>query len=252
MRRFHAVLLCIIGSASIACGGGGNKNTGAGSTPSPTATRISLPSFDQATADEMMKGLVTQADLGAEWQGFRAEGGVLRDVGPTSRIGCAVEPNGFVKPSEVRALVDGPIFQRGTTKRFVTSSSLGFADEVAAQSAIEALRDPKWSECWVSRKTQVAKAENADTKWRVDPIDDTERGQGGLEGIVRFQFQALVDGQLVDANGYETVFIYRVRRAVLIVTAEGIASEGEPPEVLASLDQELHAATQKALQRLQG
>lgn len=197
-----------------------------------------------------MKGLLTQADLGAEWQEWGAGKGVLRDFRPTSRIGCAFEPNGSIKPNAVRALVDGSIFQRGTAKWFVTSYALGFDDEAASRSAIEALRDPTWRDCWLGQKTKTAREENADYKWKVDPIDDEGRGQGGLEGIVRFQFQAVVDGKLVDANGTETVIFYRVGRAVLITAAEVASTEGETPEMFAKLNEEVHAATLKALERI--
>ncbi len=235
---------------SMACSGGGNTKAGDGATPSPTSTpRIPLPSVDPAAAGEATKAVLTKADFGRRWKEFRAATGFLRDVGPNSRIGCAVEPSGGIASDAFRAVIDGAIFQRGTATRYVTSDGFGFADEVAARSAISAFRSSKWSACRAAEKTRVAKETDETTSWRVDKVDDSGRGNT-LEAVIRFKFQAIVDGKLRDANGYETVLFYRVGSTILMIAVEGVAAESDPPKVDEAIDKELHAATLKALDRL--
>jgi len=198
-----------------------------------------------------MKAVVTPPDFGGKWSEFQAGTGITSDIGHSTRIGCALEPNGSVDPGVIEAVVGGPIAQRGSTMHYATSALVGFADEAAARSAIGVFRSSAWSACRVDQKTrEETEAGPADNRWRVEPVDDAGRSRGSLQGIVRFQFQAVVDGELVDANGYETVLLYRVGRTVLIVAAEGVHAESDPKNLNAARDKELQAATTMALQRL--
>lgn len=231
--------------------GGASTTAALGATT--TLPRIPLPSADPAAVSRGERGVLTLADLGGSWVEFEAGGGVFRDVNPTSRLGCALQPSGALAPSTLGALVDGPILQKGTTKRYATSATFTLADEPAAQAAVNAFRSPAWSACLVARKTGDAKAQPGDAvdpQWRAEPIDDTGRGQGGFEGVVRLQFQAAVDGKLTDANGYETDLFYRVGRTVLLVAAEGQNDLADPPGIEATINAELSAAIEKALARL--
>ncbi len=242
---------------------GGDTTTSAPAA-STTAPRVPIPAADPAAVTRAEKGLITQADFGGDWVQFEAgrggpgdltpTGAVLRDLNPTSRIGCALSPAGSLAPQAIAAVVDGAILQKGATKRYATSTALAFADEPAARAAIDAYRAPAWSTCRTAAKTRDAQAqpgEAVDPQWKADPIDDnTGRGKGGFEGVVRLQYQAVVDGTLTDANGYETLIFYRVGRTLLIVAVEGLNDPADPPNLVKALNDDLNAATTKALARL--
>lgn len=218
-----------------------------------TAPRVSIPAADPAAVTRAEKGVITQADFGGDWVQFEAAGGILRDLSPTSRIGCAVAPAGSLAPQTLAAVVDGSTLQKGATKRYATSAALAFANEPAARAAVDAFRAPAWSACRRDGRTRDAQAQPdgaVDPQWRVEPIEDTGRGQGGFEGVVRLQYQAVVDGKLTDANGDETVLFYRVGRTVLLVAYQGLNDPADPPNLAKALSEDISAATTKALARL--
>ena len=253
---------------AVGCGGGGGSGstttlgssapTTAVTVPSTTATtaapRIPVPVAEPVVVALAQRGLLTAADFGGDWVEARAGGGVLRDIGPTSRIGCALQPTGLLPPPSVTAVLDGPVVQKGASKRYATSSVLGFADEAGAQAAADAFRSPGWSTCRAAAKTREARAQPAgavDPQWKAE-LEDTGRGQGGYEGVIRFQYQAVVDGQLIDANGYETVLLYRVGRTVLLVTAEGLDDPADPPNLGEAVSEATNRAAAAAVKRLAG
>lgn len=268
LQRSLLVLGAVVAGA---CGGGGDSaspttvtaistttTTGGVSTtaagPITTVPRISVPPADPGSVAQAEKGLLTVGDFGGPWVEFRPGAGALRDIGPTTRLGCSLQPTGSLDPSTIAAVVDGGIVQRGTTKRYATSSTLAFADEARAVAAANVFRSPAFVNCRTAAKTREAKESTGgavDPQWRADPIDDKDRGQGGFEGILRFQFQAMVDGTLVDANGYESVLLYRIGRTVLVVAAEGLADPADPPNIDTAVTDDMNAAIVKAVNRLQ-
>src|SRR5687768_13740530 len=110
--------LVVLGAVlATACGGGdegGSTTTAAPATTvaaaaTTTAPRIAIPAADPAAVTRSEKGLLTPADFGGDWVQFQAAGGVLRDINPTSRIGCALPPAGALAVPTVAAVVDGAI-----------------------------------------------------------------------------------------------------------------------------------------------
>lgn len=256
-------MLLLVGALAVsACDGGDDDESDTASSPStsrasttstePKERLIALERTETSAEQDGERGLLALEELGGDWKEFEAGAGALDSLQPTSRIGCAFEPEGSVDPAVVRGINDGAIYQKGEARRYVTSSVITFEDEAAASAAIDALRSPEWSACRVETKTAHAEeVEEAESpRWRADPLDDEGRGQGGFEGVVRFQFQAAVDGEVVDANGYEAVLFYRVGPSVLLVTSEGVATETDPPDLDERLDDEVYGATVAALERL--
>jgi len=266
-RACRVLLVTLVGLAGCGDGAGdAGSNTTIAAAPTTTAApltvattttvalRSPLPAAVPAALTRSQLALLTKADVGSDWVEFRPSSGpALLDIGLTSRIGCAIQPSGPLTPASLAAVADGAILQKGAAKRYVSSSGLTFTDEAGAQAAINAFRSPAWSTCWVQAKTQDAKEQPGgavDPQWRVEPIEDAGRGRGGFEGAVRFQFQAVVDGKLVDANGYEIVHLYRVGQTVLVQAAEGLRDPADPANIEKSINDELNAATGKVLKRL--
>lgn len=214
---------------------------------------IALPATGDDGDRAAAAGLLVLADLGEGWTEYLAAAPVTGDepeeVGRRSRVGCAFGPGG-ADPAAVVGFADGAIFQRGEATRFTSSFALAHADESAAQATVEAFRSAAWSACLVERKTDEAVEEDPTTSWRADPVEDEGRGQGGFEGVVYFQFQAEIDGELRDANGFETDLLYRVGTVVLVVAVEGVAQEGDPTDLDQKTSDEVYAATLLALGRL--
>lgn len=252
MRRASVLLLTL--ATLTACNSARDAPRNAAlPTPSSSvspAPRITLPPADPATARATSNGLLRQKDLGPDWSEYEQGGGTLKDLRQSGRIGCALQPNGTVDPQTIEAAVDSAIWQKGKTTRYATSSALNFADVAGAEAAIKSFLAPAWTQCHLDDVNAQAKAQpdGGNTSWRA--ADRDPAGTGGLEGVLRFQFQAVVDGETRDANGYEAVLLYRIGRTVLVVVVQGVAKSDDPKNIDAEIDREVNAATTKALNRL--
>ena len=203
------------------------------------------------------QGVITLADLGGDWVELQPAGGSAPTAGGGSRIGCAFQPEAGADPATVTSVADGPIFQKGPATAYATSTVVAFLDEAAAAAAVEGFRSPGWSACRVTTKDAEIPApepgaEEQETSWRADPLLEEGRGQGGYEGTARFQYQAVVDGQQVDANGTEVVSFYRVGSRVLLVTIELVSTEADTPEFFQAFEDEVYAATLAVLGKIGG
>lgn len=245
--------LGILALIAAACSGGPAPDAAPSETDvSPSPSTVPLPTADPAALARAMEGLLTRGDLGAPWGEHTAGGKAVTEVRPTSRIGCAFT-SGAMDAASVEAAANGAIFQRGDAIRFVSSYVLAFPDEAGAQGAIDAFRGTPWRSCWTDAKTATARSQPGgdESSWRAEPVDRPPSPHETFEGIVRFQYQAIVDGELRDANGHEAVLLYRVGPMVLVVTVEGVAQPSDPRRINRAIDREVDAATGKALARLE-
>lgn len=244
-----ALALLLLGAA---CSSGGESKKPAAATPSPSPSRIALPSADPSLAKRAKAGLIVRKDLGGKWGEYEEGRGVLRDVRPTGRIGCAISPDGGFDVTTVQAVVDGAIYQRGKATRFTTSTALAFKDVAAAKAAVAVFRSDVWRSCWTDEKTATAKAQPGGDEhgWRSEPVVGPQPGDKISQGLVQFQFQAIVDGKMVDANGVEQTSFFRIKNVVLVVALERAFKDSEPKSLDETTDQEVFEATRTALTRL--
>lgn len=142
------------------------------------------------------------------------------------------------------------ISRKRTARCFVTSTGFVFKDEAAAKAYAATLRSAKYVACWTKAKAEsAAKVQRAasGSTWRSGPV---EAGRSPLEATLRFTYQALVNGKLVDANGTEDIFVYRHERTVIILAYEAVASKAEPSDIVTAMDRHLQTAASRLLERV--
>lgn len=52
-----------------------------------------------------------------------------------------------------------------------------------------------------------------------------------LEAHLRFRYQGLVDGKIIDANRFEDILVFRHGRTVMILAPQAVASKADPSDI---------------------
>jgi hypothetical protein len=250
-----AVLLVavLLSGGLVACGGGDDgaepspSPTSASPTPSPTPTETPL------TGDALLSksAVLTAADLGAEWKEHTPAVGA-EGAAPDGCLAKAGALEGLVKDGRY----EGAIFQRGTATRFARADGYTFETEDAAKAMVAALLVESYGDCRVEgfSKEYAASAGAAEGgSYRLaERADAKGPGEGFFELQLTYQFQALVDGEVQDANGVSTDTVYRKGRTVSVVLYERAFAEGEGDEVETAAFDEVVAGARAAIARVSG
>ena len=251
--RGISILVAGLSLLATACGGGGGSAGGATTGPTATATTpvaiATTAAADPAATALAAKAVMVKADLPPDWTEHTKGKGVLSTVGKNSRLGCSV-PTSQPGAYPWATAYDGGIYQKAKLIRFATSSALVFKDVDAAKAYAATLRSAAYVTCWTKSKAKsiaTAKGAAPGSTFRADPV---KTGSGALEATLRFQYQALVGGKLIDANGAEDLLVYRHNRTVILLAREAVASEDQPKDIAATAQRDLESATTRLLERV--
>lgn len=227
------------------CGGGGDTASENTSREKPTTTTTTV-SVEAKNAEE---AVIRQADLGEPWKEESPAKGIVK-VSPES---CMTKAGIFDELAE-DAGYQGARFQRGEAQQFVQSNALTFPTEEQAKAMTARLTTEEHVTCSAERMTaESAAAPGAPegSRFRVHQVFTPPEGggDGGYEGSVHYQFQAISDGKLQDANGFVQNVVYRKGRTVLHVTIDSLFQEGDPDDLDALVNDEATKAAQLAIAR---
>jgi hypothetical protein len=246
MRHHVRSALVVVALFASACGSGSKEGSGSDPSTSPSvdasAAAASAAAAAASTAEQVVVAL---GDLGTGWKVHTDAAGNRTTIRPTGRLGCSMD-DFSVRPWV--AMYDGAILQKTGTNRYVTSTGLVFADEAAAKAYIARASSPKFLACHLKDRAEADHkiSKDSSTKWRADA---PKAGTPPLEVTIDLYFQAVVGGKLVDANGFERVFLYRSGRTVVFMAHEGSTQAGEKPTVASAVRAEVTNAGAKAIAR---
>jgi hypothetical protein len=195
------------------------------------------------------KAILAKGDLPSDWTEYKAGTGVMTRVTPTSRLGCSL-PKGQPGAYPWSVAFDGGIYQKAKLNRFVASSAQVFRDEAAAKAHVATLRSAEYVACWTMAKAETAAKQAGaapGSTWRAGPVG---AGAGPLEAHLRFRYQALVEGKVIDANGFEDILVFRQGRTVMILAPQAVASKADPSDIDATTAKSLDGAAGRLLKRV--
>jgi len=215
-------------------------------TSGATSTTATADPKDVALA---AKAILAKGDLPSDWSEYKAGTGVMTTVAPASRLGCSL-PKGQPGAYPWSVAFDGGIYQKAKLNRFVASSAEVFRDEAAAKAYVATLRSAEYVACWTKAKAETAAKEAGaapGSTWRAGPV---EVGAGPLEAHLSFRYRALVDGKIIDANGFEDILVFRHGRTVVILAPQAVASKADPSDIDATTAKSLNSAAGRLLERV--
>lgn len=248
-----SILVAGLSLLATACGGGGGSAGGATTAPTVTTTTpaaiATTAAADPAAMALAASAVLVKADLPPDWSEHTKGKGVLTTLRKDGRLGCSVPT---IRPGAFpwATAYDGAIYQKAKLSRYATSSALVFKDVNAAKAYAATLRSAAYVTCWTKSKAKsaaTAKKAAPGSTFRADPV---KTGSGALQATLHFQYQALVKGRLVDANGTEDLFVYRHDRTVILLAHEAVASEGQPKDIAATTQRDLKSAVTRLLVRV--
>jgi hypothetical protein len=196
-------------------------------TEAPTTTE--QPEPDEPRAPEL--AAITAEDLGPEWTEHTEAAGYLPPDDESCMARSEWDPAGLVDDGRYQ----GPISQRGDSVAFARTTVFEFTDDAAALAFVDLYRDDAFQQCVVDRMSdEAAGAEGAPegSAIRLREITDTEgTGEDGFEIQLSYQFQATVDGELQDANGYSEELLFRDGPLVSVAFVEWTFAEDDPEDL---------------------
>jgi hypothetical protein len=235
-----AVLLCVLVASAAACG------TDKAPSGKATSTTSSSPVDPSASSE---RAAIASDDLGDPWRVHTAAVGTKSPDADA----CAQLLGGYAKLVD-GGRYEGAIFQRGDATLFARTTATTFEDDAGAIAFVHLLETTEYQECQVNRRSAAAAAGPGaaeGSSYRITHRGSAGgTGEDGFELQTDFQYQALVDGVLTDANGMLRDIVLRNGPTVVILFIEGVASEGSPPDLFATATEEATKAAQRGLKRL--
>lgn len=206
-------------------GGSDSDSEGGGDAPEPSG---------------IARAAITQDDLGDPWlEHTEAEG--TATPGDDHCAGDVLDA--------LEELYFGAIFQRGDDGAFSRTHVYDFADESGALAFVDALRGDAYQQCRTAQLVGDESVEGA--AYRLREVGDAAgEGEEGFELQLSYQFQALVDGEIQDANGYTEELVFRRGSLVSVGIVEWVFAEESPEDLgeraLSESDEAIRAALDRA------
>ena len=243
-----ALATALLVAVGAGCGGGGDDADSSGSSTTEAKTTSTL----SAAAEASEAAVIELSDLGTPWKEHTPAKGIT----PAAPDSCMAKAGIYAAVAE-DGRYQGATFQRGTASYYVQSNAVTFPDEDAARAMTERLTTDEHARCQAERRSaQAVAAPDAPegAAFRVVGIAEVpaEGGDGGYAGSVQYQFQAMTDGRLQDANGFMQENVFRNGRTVLHVTLESLFSESDAADLDTHFTQETTKAARQAIARASG
>ena len=234
----------LLAGALVGCGG---DDPSPSASPSSSASPGSAPAAVEP-APRAAAAVLRAGDLPEPWRVHTPAQGA-KGVESDSCLADTGWDEGLVDGGRVQ----GAIHQRGSAATYARADGYAFADEPAAVAFLADLRAEPYRACRAERLTEegaAAPGAAEGSAYRVAEVRDAAgAGAGGFELQVRYQFQALVDGTLQDGNGFREDVVFRDGSTVVVVLLEHVFAEGEPPDLVRAVADEVVAGVQTALAR---
>jgi len=234
-----ALLLAAV-SVVAACGGGGSS---ASSSPKPSGAGSTSASAAPAAVAEA--GAIRPSDLGTPWSQYQAASGAQ----PVTKKGCAGQVGFDV--STLKAVYAGAVVRRGSVSPYAAPFAFVFDSAASAERFVTVAGSQPYRECRAKALSATVKANKKSppgARYRIDAMrtidaDGVQRIQMG------YQFQALVNGKIRDANGRTEDLLYRRGAVVSDVLLESARQAGDAANAVDQVLGEIDKAARTALSR---